>query len=63
MTNQDTIAHLQDRRTRVEVLIGIQTHQDAIDLLRAELFYIDAQIHYRTKHGGLADIVLSVFSH
>lgn len=59
MTNEETIEQLRYRRLRIEELIPLQNVALAVDLLRAELFYVDLTIEYRTRHGGLTGIVLA----
>ena len=59
MTNEDIIQQLMFRRGRIDELIALQTNPDAKVLLHAERQYVEAQIDYRSKHGGLNGVKLT----
>lgn len=54
MNNDEAIQQLIYRSKRIQELMSENTgNTDRIELLRAELFYVNTQIEYRTKHGEL----------
>lgn len=60
MTNNDLLNQLRVRRGRIQELMAIQKLNDAVELLRAESFYVDAIIYYRERHGGMDGVVLEL---
>jgi hypothetical protein len=54
LDNDFWLEQLRHRRSNIEELKQIQTNQDAVSLLNAELWYVDACIEHREKHGGIS---------
>lgn len=59
MSNSDILDQLRARRDRIKALTAMQTRHLAGELLRAELHYVEAQIDYRERYGGMDGIVIS----
>ena len=58
MDNNEIKAQLRYRANRIKDLLAIQTEPDASYLLKTELTYVEAQIEYRERHGGMEGIIL-----
>ena len=58
MNNTEIKEQLRYRSSRIRELIPLQTVNDAVNLLNAELNYVEAQIEYRERHGGMEGVVI-----
>lgn len=59
MTNNDMLDQLRYRRDRISELMALQVNDLARELFRAESNYVNTQIEYRERYGGLDGIVMS----
>jgi len=58
MTNKDILDQLRFRREKISRLQLLQKNSLAIELCKAELYYVNSLIEYRERYGGLDEIIL-----
>ena len=58
MSDKDRLDQLRFRRDRINELMTLQKKHLVLELLKAELFYVEAMIEYRERHGNMEGVIL-----